>query len=56
VIMPSLLTWVVGAAVLVIASLVLRFLANEAHEVARARGRASLATGPKGSSTYKKAA
>jgi len=55
-IMPSLLTWVVGAAVMVIASLLLRFLANEAHELARSRGRASAATGPKGSSTYKKAA
>ena len=56
-IMPSLLTWVVGAAVLVIASLVLRFLANDARELARARGRALLATAPKGStSTYKKAA
>ena len=55
-IMPSLLTWVVGAVVLVVASLLLRFLANEAHEVARARGRASVATGQKSSTTYKKAA
>ena len=55
-IMPSLLTWMVGAAVLVVASLLLRFLANEAHEVARARGRASVATGPKNSSSYKNAA
>jgi hypothetical protein len=55
-IMPSLLTWVIGAAVLVVASLLLRFLANEAHELARALGRASVATEPKSSSTYKKAA
>jgi hypothetical protein len=55
-IMPSLLTWIGGAAVLVIASLLLRHLANEAHELARSRGRASLAPEPKSSSTYKKAA
>jgi hypothetical protein len=55
-IMPSLLTWVVGAVALLVASLLLRFLANEAHELARALGRASVATGPKSSSTYKKAA
>jgi hypothetical protein len=55
-IMPSLLAWVVGTAVLVIASLILRYLANEAHEVARSRARASVAPGPKSSSTYKKAA
>jgi hypothetical protein len=34
-VMPSLLTWVVGAAMLVVASLLLRHLANEAHELAR---------------------
>jgi hypothetical protein len=55
-IMPSLLTWVVGVSVLVIASLMLRYLANEAHEVAPSQRRASVASGPKGSSTYKKAA
>jgi hypothetical protein len=55
-IMPSLLTWVVGAAVLVIASLILRYLANEAHEVARSRARGSVAPGPQSSSTYNKAA
>jgi hypothetical protein len=55
-IMPSLLTWVVGAVVLVVASLLLRFLANEAHELARALGRASVVTEPKNSSTDKKAA
>jgi hypothetical protein len=55
-IMPSLLTWVVGAAVLVVASLLLRFLANEAQEAARARGRALVAREPKGSNGYDKAA
>jgi hypothetical protein len=55
-IMPSLLTWVAGAAVLVVASLLLRFLANEAHKLARARGRASVAAGPKSSNVYDKAA
>lgn len=55
-IMPSLLTWVVGAAVLAVASLLLRFLANEAHELARAQGRASVALEPKSGSTYRKAA
>jgi hypothetical protein len=55
-IMPSLLTWVVGAAVLVIASLILRYLANETHELARSRGRASVAPAPKSSSMHRKAA
>jgi hypothetical protein len=55
-IMRSLLTWMVGAAVLVVASLLLRFLANEAQEVARTRGRALVAQEPKGSNAYDKAA
>ena len=55
-IMRSLLTWMVGAGVLVVASLLLRFLANEAHEVTRARGRALFAREPKGSNAYDKAA
>jgi hypothetical protein len=54
--MPSLLTWVVGAAMLVVASILLRYLANEAHELARSRGRASVAPSSKSSSTYRKAA
>ena len=45
-IMPSLLTWVIGAAVLVVLSVVLRYVANEAHELARSRGRASVAAEP----------
>jgi hypothetical protein len=55
-IMPSLLTWVVGAVVLVVASLMLRYLANEAHEVARARRRASVAPARKSSNGYETAA
>jgi hypothetical protein len=55
-IMPSLLTWVVGAAVLAVASLLLRFLADEAQKLARAQGRASVALRPKGGSTYRNAA
>ena len=55
-IMPSLLTWVVGVVVLVVASLLLRFLANEAHEVAKARRRASVASGSKSSNEYDRAA
>ena len=55
-IMPSLLTWLVGAAVLAVASLLLRFLADEAQKLARAQGRASVALRPKGGSTYRNAA
>jgi hypothetical protein len=47
-IMPSLLTWAIGAAVLVVLSVVLRYVANEAHELARSRGRASAVREPKG--------
>jgi hypothetical protein len=55
-IMPSLLTWLVGVAVLAVASVLFRFLANQAHELARAQGRASVAPGPRSASTYRKAA
>ena len=34
-IIPSLLTWVIGTAVLVVLTVVLRHVANEADEVAR---------------------
>jgi hypothetical protein len=37
-IMPSLLTWVIGAAVLVVLSVLLRYLANEAHETGSIAG------------------
>jgi hypothetical protein len=36
-IMLSLLTWIIGVGVLVALSTVLRYLANEAHELARSR-------------------
>jgi hypothetical protein len=63
-IMPSLLTWAIGAAVLVVLSVVLRYVANEAHELARSRGRTSavpepkrsIATEPKSASMSRKAA
>ena len=54
--MPSLLTWVIGAAVLVVLSVLLRYVANEADEVARSQGRASVAAEPKGAGTFRKAA
>jgi hypothetical protein len=55
-IIPSLLTWVIGTAVLVLLSVVLRYVANEADEVARSQGRASVAAEPKGAGTFRKAA
>jgi predicted transcriptional regulator len=36
-IMPSFLTWVIGAAVVVALAVVLRTVANEAQELARSR-------------------
>jgi len=54
-IMPSLLTWAIGAVILVVLSILLRYVANEAHELARARGRASAAP-EQGPRTRKKAA
>jgi hypothetical protein len=53
--MPSLLTWVIGAAVLVVLSVLLRYVANEAHELARSRGRASIAREPESASMSRKA-
>jgi hypothetical protein len=55
-IIPSLLTWVIATAVLVVLSVVLRYVANEADEVARSQGRASVAAEPKGAGTFRKAA
>jgi hypothetical protein len=55
-IIPSLLTWVIGAAVLAVLSVLLLYVANEAHELARSRGRASVATEPKSAGTFRKAA
>jgi hypothetical protein len=55
-IMPSLLTWVIGAAVLVVLSVMLRYLANEAHDPARTRARASIPPKPVSTSDFRKAA
>jgi hypothetical protein len=55
-IMPSLLTWVIGAAVLVVLSVLLRHVANEAHELAWSRGRASVAAELISARTSRKAA
>jgi hypothetical protein len=55
-IIPSLLTWVIGTAVLVVLSVVLRYMANEADEVARSQGRASVGAEPKSAGTSRKAA
>jgi hypothetical protein len=55
-IMPSLMTWVIGAAVLVVLSVLLRCVANEAHELARSRGRSSAAAEPTGAVAFRKAA
>ena len=54
--MPSLLTWVVGAAVLVVLSAVLRYVANDAHEVARRQARVSFSGEPISEREPKKAA
>jgi hypothetical protein len=55
-IMPSLLTWVIGVAVLIVCSVLLRYVANEAHELARSRGRASAVRERKGPGSCRKAA
>lgn len=55
-IMPSLLTWIVGAATLVVLSVVLRYVANDARELARSLGRASVATKLKRAGKVRKAA
>jgi hypothetical protein len=55
-IMPSLMTWVIGAAVLIVLSVLLRYVANEAHELARSRGCSSAAAEPTSASTFRKAA
>ena len=55
-IMPSLLTWVIGGAVPVVLSVVLRYLANEAHDLARTRARASIPPKPVSASKFSMAA
>jgi hypothetical protein len=54
--MPSPLSWVIGAAVLVVLSVLCRYVANEAHQLARSLGRASVATGLKTARISRKAA
>lgn len=54
--MPSLLIWVLGAAALVVLSGLLRYVANDAHELARSRGRASIAAELIGANKSRKAA
>jgi hypothetical protein len=55
-IIPSLLTWVIGTAMSVVLSVLLRYAANQAHELNRSRGRASVAAEPKSAGTFRKAA
>jgi hypothetical protein len=55
-VMPSLLTWVIGAAVVVILSVVLRTVANDAQRLARSRARASIPAEPANGNTSKEAA
>jgi hypothetical protein len=44
-IMPSLLTWTIGAATVVVLSVALRYLANDANALARSLRRRSIAIG-----------
>jgi hypothetical protein len=55
-IVPSLMIWVIGAAVLVVLSVLLRYVASEAHELARSRGRSSATAEPIRASTFRKVA
>jgi hypothetical protein len=55
-IMPSFLTWVIGASVVVALSVVLRTVANDAQELARSRARASVRVEPANGNTSRKAA
>jgi hypothetical protein len=55
-IMPSLFTWVIGGAVSLVLSVLLRYLANEAHDLARRRARASIPPKPVSASKFRMAA
>ena len=55
-VMPSLLTWVIGAAGVVALSVVLRTVANDAQELARSRARAPVRAEPANGNTFRKAA
>jgi len=54
--MPSWPIWLIGGAVVMLFSVLLRYLADEAHEVASSSRRASLPADPKGNSVLKDAA
>jgi len=54
--MPSLLTWVIGVAVSVVLSALLRYVANDAQELIRRRARESFSREPASVSTFRKAA
>jgi hypothetical protein len=55
-IMPSLLTWVIGGTVLVVLSVLLRYLTNEAHYQARTRACASIPPKPVSPNEFRRAA
>jgi hypothetical protein len=54
--MSSLVTWVIEAAVVAALSAVLRYVANDVHELARSRARASVPAEPANGSPSRKAA
>ena len=55
-VMPSLLTWIIGAAVVVALSVVLRAVANDAQGLARSRAGASVPAEPANGNPSRKAA
>jgi hypothetical protein len=54
--MPSCPIWLIGGALIILFSVLLRYLADEAHEVASSSRRASLPADPKSTSALKDAA
>ena len=54
--MPSWPIWLIGGAVVILFSVLLLYLADEAHEVASSSRRASLPADPKDTSVLKDAA
>jgi hypothetical protein len=54
--MPSLLTWIIGAAVVVALAVVLRAVANDAQGLARSRARALVPAEPTNGNPSRKAA
>ena len=55
-VIPSLSTWLIGAAVVVALSIVLRIVTNNARELARSRARASAHAQPADGNPSRKAA